>query len=461
MMCQGRELRSARFVIAVMALVIAARWLGAPSFVRAEDDEDRYVVVKTAKTVTISGDDIDGALIVIKGGKIEAVGKNVDYPSDSRVIDASDRVVMPGMINPRTKLGLPRLRRAGSQSHKKLSDIYYPPDDDTYRKLIEAGYTLIGIYADGSGLTGQGLVLSTHEPKAKSGVKTEGLVRVTFTRTSRDKKVLRDVLKKAADEIKKQEEAAKKAAESKPATQPAKGKGAKAPPKGAGPKSKPASGPTTKPAGKPASKPDKKPAKKPAKPVVRPDLVPVIALLKKTDGYMAHVEFGRASDLIHFAEVAKDREFARAYSLAAYSAADLHRVISHDLLGGADALIALRPEMPYMPLTVNRYNPARELSAVGCRVAFCPMTDDVAGHETMRQRLALLVRAGLSRGDALKAVTLHAAEYLGLQKTYGSIEAGRQADLIFLDGDPLDPHAKVQRVMIDGKMVVDLEEADR
>ncbi len=444
-----------------MAFVVVARWLAAPSLLRADDDEDRYVVVKTAKTVTVSGDDIAGALIVIKGSKIEAVGKNVDYPSDSRVIDASDLVVMPGMINPRTKIGLPRLRRGGNQSHKKLSDIYYPPDDDTYRKLLESGYTLIGLYADGTGLTGQGLVLSTREPKAKSGVKAEGLIRVTFTRTSRDKKALRDVLKKADDEIKKQEEAAKKAAETKPTTKPTKGKGAAKPAKKPGPTSKPASGPTTKPGGKPASKPGKKPATKPTKPAVRPDLVPVIALLKKTDGYMAHVEFGRASDLIHFAEVVKDREFARAYSFSGRSAADLHRVIPHDLLGGADALVAMRPETPYMPLTVNPYNPSRELSAAGCRVALHPMTDDLIGHETMRQRLSLLVRAGLSRENALKAVTLHAAEYLAVQKNYGSIEADKQADLIFLDGDPLDPHAKVQRVMIGGKMVVNLEEADR
>ena len=48
---------------------------------RADDDEDRYVVVKTRKTITITGDEIDNALIVIKGGRIEAVGKKVDYPS--------------------------------------------------------------------------------------------------------------------------------------------------------------------------------------------------------------------------------------------------------------------------------------------------------------------------------------------------------------------------------------------
>ena len=67
-----------------------------------------------------------------------------------------------------------------------------------------------------------------------------------------------------------------------------------------------------------------------------------------------------------------------------------------------------------------------------------------------------MIRIFANRTDALKAVTLHAAKFLMLEKDYGSIEKGKRADLIFLDGDPLDPFAKVRRVMIGGEIVLKL-----
>ncbi len=64
MMRHQRKLRSARFVVAMTALLLAAYGLALPGHVRAGDDEDRYVVVKTAKTLTISGEEVGDALIV-------------------------------------------------------------------------------------------------------------------------------------------------------------------------------------------------------------------------------------------------------------------------------------------------------------------------------------------------------------------------------------------------------------
>ena len=42
---------------------------------------------------------------------------------------------------------------------------------------------------------------------------------------------------------------------------------------------------------------------------------------------------------------------------------------------------------------------------------------------------------------------------LGVEKTVGSIEAGKQANLVFLDGDPLAVARRVQRVLVEGKSV--------
>ena len=76
----------------------------------------------------------------------------------------------------------------------------------------------------------------------------------------------------------------------------------------------------------------------------------------------------------------------------------------------------------------------------------------------LRGQLAELVRSGLKKEDAYKTLTLHPARLLGLEERLGSIEKGRDADLVFFDGDPLDPHTTVQRVMILGKTVYNVDE---
>ena len=60
---------------------------------------------------------------------------------------------------------------------------------------------------------------------------------------------------------------------------------------------------------------------------------------------------------------------------------------------------------------------------------------------------------GLSFDDALKAVTLNPARLLGIANKVGSIEIGKDADLVLFNGDPFEYLSKVCGVMIDGVMV--------
>lgn len=66
---------------------------------------------------------------------------------------------------------------------------------------------------------------------------------------------------------------------------------------------------------------------------------------------------------------------------------------------------------------------------------------------------ALAVRSGLNKEEALKAVTINPAEMLKISDRVGSIETGKDADLIFLDGDPLAFDTEIVRVMINGSFV--------
>jgi len=99
-------------------------------------------------------------------------------------------------------------------------------------------------------------------------------------------------------------------------------------------------------------------------------------------------------------------------------------------------------------LGINPAN-AAVLHAAGVRV--CIQTDAVWGVQWLANNAALCVRYGLSPEEALKTITLNPAELLGLDKELGSIEEGKRADLLLVDGDPLDIRSKVVQVWLDGQ----------
>ena len=62
---------------------------------------------------------------------------------------------------------------------------------------------------------------------------------------------------------------------------------------------------------------------------------------------------------------------------------------------------------------------------------------------------------GVSEADALAMVTINPARQLQIDKRVGSIEAGKDADLVIYDKYPLSNYAKVQKVLIDGAVYFD------
>jgi imidazolonepropionase-like amidohydrolase len=66
---------------------------------------------------------------------------------------------------------------------------------------------------------------------------------------------------------------------------------------------------------------------------------------------------------------------------------------------------------------------------------------------------ALAVTYGLPYEEGLKSITLNPAKLLGIDKRVGSIEKGKDADLVLFDGDPFEYLTKISKVMIDGQWV--------
>jgi imidazolonepropionase-like amidohydrolase len=58
----------------------------------------------------------------------------------------------------------------------------------------------------------------------------------------------------------------------------------------------------------------------------------------------------------------------------------------------------------------------------------------------------------MKKENVLKAVTLNPAEIVGVADRLGSIEIGKDADLVIWDNDPLDIRSKVEKVLVNGEI---------
>jgi len=106
-----------------------------------------------------------------------------------------------------------------------------------------------------------------------------------------------------------------------------------------------------------------------------------------------------------------------------------------------------RPDDPYD----SRYTVPAQLAKAGVRFALT--SPSPADTRNLPFEAGMSVAYGLSREDALKAITFSPAEILGVADRIGSIEKGKIADLVITDGDLLEIRTQVKNVFIAGKNV--------
>jgi imidazolonepropionase-like amidohydrolase len=80
-------------------------------------------------------------------------------------------------------------------------------------------------------------------------------------------------------------------------------------------------------------------------------------------------------------------------------------------------------------------------------IPFVAGTDEIAGF-TLHRELELYVQAGLTPSEALQIATWNGAKYTGLLDQLGSIERGKKADLILIDGDPTQDISAIRRISL-------------
>lgn len=401
--------------------------------------ESDMVVVRAGTVITVSGKEIPRGDIVIIDGKIDLIGTNLEFPKSATVIDARDQVVMPGMINAQTRFGMDGFRRSGNNSGETAAkEIELSLFD--FEPLISEGFVTAAFVPTGNNMPGRASVYRLAGPDGPELLNESAYVPISMTNPGGDKGQLQAAIRQAEAEIakakkakedfdKKQAEEAKKKAEAEKNGE-----------------------------GKDGENGDKKNGNGEEKPAqFQPPEIPrdaqfFVDVLREEAAIPAVFELSSASDYIHLLDALGDNaeKFGTTYSFTSTNG-DFKEVIGR--LGEKNAHVIVRPGISFLPSTTVRYSIPASLVAAGCTVTTVPPFDAPAGYEAMRLRMADLIRTGWSREDALKSVTMNPATLLGLSDESGSIEKGKRADLVFLNGDPLDPTSSVKAVMVGGEMV--------
>jgi imidazolonepropionase-like amidohydrolase len=124
--------------------------------------------------------------------------------------------------------------------------------------------------------------------------------------------------------------------------------------------------------------------------------------------------------------------------------------IFSDELKKNDVAILLSPLLLSLPDRV--YRNAALLQRKGVRIAF---VSDMPEEEASGLRISalLLCQQGIPQDEALKTITLCPAQILGIADAVGSLEEGKDADLVVFSGEPLDLSSKVVAVYSNGQLV--------
>jgi imidazolonepropionase-like amidohydrolase len=124
------------------------------------------------------------------------------------------------------------------------------------------------------------------------------------------------------------------------------------------------------------------------------------------------------------------------------------------LLARRKASVILRPAFASAvgpESTEVHFNAFALLSAAGVRTALASASEPDG--EALLLTAALAAKYGASRAEVLRAVTLTPAEILGVADKVGSLEPGKDGDLLILSGDPLGATARIEQVILRGKLV--------
>ena len=384
---------------------------------------NNMIFIKDAKIYTMAGEIIKKGSILIEGSKIKEIGEDLQAPEGAEIIEAEGKLVFPGMIDAHCHLGLweDSIGFEGADGNE-MTDPVTPhlraidginPSDITFTEAVEGGITAV---ATGPGsanvIGGQFAAIKTYGNRVDDMIIKEPIaMKVAFgenpKRVYNDKKkapstrmataaILRDTLTKANRYKEKLLEA---------------------------------NGDKTK------------------LPNYDSKLEALLPVLEGRIPLKAHAH--RADDIFTAIRIAKEfnLKITLEHCTEGHLIADQLAAEGHYAIVGPSFGFRTKFE-----LKNKSFDTPGVLSRAGVKVAI--MTDHpVIPVQYLPMCAALSWKSGMEEEEALKAITIYPAEILGLEDRIGSIEVGKDADIVIWEGHPFDLQAKVLYTIIDGRIV--------
>ena len=130
-------------------------------------------------------------------------------------------------------------------------------------------------------------------------------------------------------------------------------------------------------------------------------------------------------------------------------------LIVDELAGEKDVPMAVGPSLTFaskFELQNKSWSTPAVLTAAGCHVSI--ITDSsVIPQQYLPLCAGMAIKAGMDPFDALKAITINPAEHIGVADRVGSLEVGKDADLVITAGSPFEVLTEVKAVFIDGARI--------
>ncbi len=391
--------------------------------------QERPLALTNAHIIPIEGVELTKGTLLIKEGKIVAVGTDIAIPAGAEVKDMKGQVIMPGIVDSHSHIGSGEGAdsTAPIQPEIRISDSINV-ENTSVRRAQAGGLTTVNVMP-GSGhlLSGQTVYLKLRSGHTIDQLAVEktgngylgGMKMANGTNSRRTSGSFPGTRAKSASLVREQFIKAQ-AYQSK---------------------IKAAAG---------------DPNKMPARDLGMEALVEVLEG-KRTVHHHTH----RHDDIVTVLRLQKEFGFKVVlhHVSEAWAVADQIKAGGKNVLG-ASVIVVDSPGGKLETKEV-RFSNGATLEKAGVLMGF--HTDDpITDSRWFLRSGALAVRYGMSRPEALRAMTLNNAKLLGLDRRVGSLVMGKDADFIVLSGDPFSVYSKVQETWVEGRRVFNrLDAADR